>query len=85
MPLQRIKVHAEAPSGILILHDKTGEVLGEFVPGLGYWVTDVNVKSINLLLQSGYASYDDPANAPQLPADLRASEGQLAGFLKVGD
>lgn len=81
----RIRVKETAPTGIPITANDSDEILGEFVPGLGYWVTPQNSGAIAALIAAGHADYDDPANAPKLPAELGAAEGKISGFLSVGE
>ena len=85
--MQRIRMKADAPP-TPILHAETGKKLGVFLPGLGYWVTPENHKSIAEVLERGHAIQEDASAAPlggTGSIELDTAKAQVAGFLKVGE
>jgi hypothetical protein len=64
---------------------KTGAILGEFLPGLGYWITPQNLESAAKVLKDGRAYLDDPKNAPFQPGThLGAGKARVQGRLTIG-
>lgn len=84
--MQRIRMKPDAiPTPI---ETDTGQVLGTFLPGLGYWVTPENGGAVERVLAAGMADYEEASDAPfdsKGSLKLFAAEGQLAGFLEVKD
>lgn len=85
--MQRIRMNADAPPQ-LIVHGETMEVLGVFLPGLGYWITEENGACAHAMVREGYAKYEVADDAPLYSGgsiDLRAPEGKVSGFMEVKD
>jgi hypothetical protein len=62
-----------------------GRVLGEFVPGLGYWVTPENMGCVKELLTNGRMIPADPSGAPLGTGGLhiKAIDSEVSGVLVV--
>jgi hypothetical protein len=73
-----------APETIISCGSLPGRVLGEFLPGYGYWVTPENAETVAKVLADGRAYEDDPANAPKLPFNLGAQAGYARAGITVG-
>jgi hypothetical protein len=81
--MKRIRVKDDAPQTPII--GLLGEVLGTFIPGLHYWVTAQNKKSVEKLVANGHAEAVDPDGGPLLPDWLRAESGHVKGTMEVKD
>lgn len=69
----------EAASEDIITSD--GRNLGRFIAGHGYWVTEMNLLTVEKVLKDGRAKEVDPATAPYL---IAAWSGKISGSVTIG-